>query len=107
MCLLLLLRSPSFQYCSVCISISLETVLWKAKISSSAVNKVRRSAASCREEPKDGSEADKQELILNLIKDNSENNNKKEQEQNAVYLILRASGLRRSVVTYVLVCLFF
>lgn len=33
-----LLLSPSFQYCSVCISVSLERVRWKAKISSSPVN---------------------------------------------------------------------
>lgn len=43
------LRSPSVQYNSVCISSSLETVLLKAKISSSAVNRVSRSAVSCRE----------------------------------------------------------
>lgn len=42
--------SPSIQYASVCISTSLDTVLWKAKISSSAVNRVRRSAASWTEE---------------------------------------------------------
>lgn len=33
-----LLLSPSFQYCSVCISVSRETVRWKAKTSSSPVN---------------------------------------------------------------------
>lgn len=33
-----LLLSPSFQYCSVCISVSRERVRWKAKISSSPVN---------------------------------------------------------------------
>lgn len=42
--------SPSIQYASVCISTSLDTVLWKAKISSSAVNRVRCSAASWTEE---------------------------------------------------------
>lgn len=44
------LRSPSLQYDSVCISSSLETVLWRAKTSSSAVNKLSCSAACCRRE---------------------------------------------------------
>lgn len=52
-----MLRSPSIQYDSVCISISLETVLWKAKISSSAVNRVKCSAASWREDQTPGLEA--------------------------------------------------
>lgn len=61
---LLWLRSPSIQYDSVCISISLETVLWKAKISSSAVNRASRSAASWRKEPTPGLVADALKIQL-------------------------------------------
>lgn len=48
------LRSPSLQYDSVCISSSLDMVLWRAKTSSSAVNKLSRSAARCRGESRAG-----------------------------------------------------
>lgn len=42
------LLSPSSQYSSVCISVSRDTVLWKANLSSSPLKMARLLASSCR-----------------------------------------------------------
>lgn len=43
----LVLLSPSIQYSSVCISVSRDTVLWKANLSSSPLKIDRLLASSC------------------------------------------------------------
>lgn len=46
-CYTFVLRSPSIQYSSVCISVSRDNVLWKANLSSSPLKMDRLLASSC------------------------------------------------------------